>query len=313
MPPQVNTREVATVIATVETRPKLEYPSVYVAADRAALRKQKWYFWSVRVELSALVVAAIPAGLALQDWLGRAPGNQLAGFLTAGFLVIGLVARLFRFARKFEERWFESRALAESVKVETWRFVMRAEPYQKGDGKAMFAERLAKLAESARDVFGDLDEQDALSVSHVTDSMAALRVADLKHRRERYVQDRVAEQQRWYRSKAAIFDKRDSKWATAAHLFEGAAVLYALVAAFGGLELGIMGVLTTFAAALAAWIQSKDFRRLATTYNLVAHDLTTIATVTHPQTEPGLRSLVDEVERTLSREHTLWLDRRVHH
>lgn len=291
----------------------LEYPSVYKAADAAALRKQRWYFWTVRFELGAILLASVPAALPMSMWLGTTTGYRLAAAITASLLAIGLLARVFRTAQNFEERWFESRALAESVKVETWRYVMGAEPYHQGSENAVFAGRLDLLAKSAREIFGQLDEQAAMSASHVTPSMSSIRQSKVNHRRDTYFKHRIQDQLKWYRAKAKMFGRKDTGWAVVAHVCEAGALVFAIVATVGALELGIMGTLTTLAAAVTAWIQSKDFRRLATTYNFVAHDLQTIVTAGHPKTEPGLRALVDAVEHTLSREHTLWLDRRIHH
>lgn len=107
----------------------VEYPPMYRAADETSVSKQRSYFHSVKIELHLLVAVAAVSALPWSAWLdatGRKYGAVIALVLLGG----ALACRIVRGALKLEESWFKARALAESVKVEAWRFMMKAEPYQ---------------------------------------------------------------------------------------------------------------------------------------------------------------------------------------
>ncbi|HUR24938.1 MAG TPA: DUF4231 domain-containing protein [Candidatus Thermoplasmatota archaeon] len=289
------------------------YPPMYTSADKTSMAKQKAYFLTVKIELLLLVAVAIASALPWSDWqdaTGRKSGAAIALTLLLG--AIG--SRIIRGVYKFEESWFKARALAESVKVEAWRYMMRAEPYQGKHAESRYVERLRQLVASDEAVFGALAEKPTPGLSQITSYMTGMRGRTVKERHSTYTSKRLTNQQEWYQHRGQDHSKSDKKWSAWGYAFEALAVVFAIVAILFAIDLGLMGVLTTLAAAFAAWFQSKDFRRLAATYGVVAQDLTLIATQDPKQaSEESLNRLVDEVERTLSREHTFWLDRRLKH
>jgi len=79
-----------------------------------------------------------------------------------------------------------------------------------------------------------------------------------------------------------------------------------------GVDVDLLGIAATFAAAVAAWTQSKQFRVLTTSYAVTAHELATIISIRLPlvEKEEDWAGFVREAESAISREHSLWLARR---
>lgn len=286
---------------------------MYKTADDTSVSKQKSYFRSVKVELYLLVAVAIVSALPWSTWLGAA-GRKYGAAIALVLLGGAIGCRIVRGAYKLEENWFKARALAESVKVEAWRYMMKAEPYQEDSADAAYVVRVKQIVASDEAVFGVLAEKPSPGLSQITPYMRKMRASTIKQRHSAYTAKRLANQQEWYQRRGKDHAKADKKWSACGYLLEALALLFAIAAVVFALDLGLMGVVTTIAAAFAAWFQSKDFRRLAATYGVVAQDLTLIATQDPKSvSEASLSRLVDEIERTLSREHTFWIDRRLKH
>jgi hypothetical protein len=108
-----------------------DYPALYRAADAASRRARIAHTRLVGAELMLLVGAAvIGAGQSLL--LGAASGWQRA--LPAVLLVAALITKLANRLQRFDEHWFDGRAVAETVKSATWRYVMSVRPYERGRG-----------------------------------------------------------------------------------------------------------------------------------------------------------------------------------
>src|SRR6266540_605568 len=125
-----------------------EYPEMFRTYDEHAVRSQRTHFRSVLTELLLLLATAaigsIPWGL-LPRW------RDYAAFGMGLVLFLIVIVGLMRLARKFDHLWFACRAVAESVKVESWRFMMKVKPYSGQDREAMerFRVLLRELLDSA--------------------------------------------------------------------------------------------------------------------------------------------------------------------
>jgi hypothetical protein len=279
-------------------------PPIYVAADAAAVRQQAAHFRSIRAELVALVAAALLGAL---PFTGDASQRRAIAALVLLAMLLALVCRLWRRAHQLEDRWFQARALAESVKADAWRFMMRAPPFAGSNALHVFGTRLVQLLRASDEVFGALSGYAITGTSQVTDGMLEVRSCTVRERRDYYLRHRSHEQQAWYARRAREHNRTGNIWGGTGFALEGAATTFAVVALLGGLETSIVGVLATASAAAVAWLQAKDARRLASTYTLVAHDLMALAdTLGTPNREAELATYVNEVERTISREHTHW-------
>ncbi|MEA1901034.1 MAG: DUF4231 domain-containing protein, partial [Thermodesulfobacteriota bacterium] len=98
-----------------------DYPALYQAADNASLKAQDNYLSSVK---SYIALSVIGAGLSVAGIQSKGAAIVAAVvFLSALFLSIYIAVR------KNEGVWYRARAVAESIKTSTWRFMMRTEPF----------------------------------------------------------------------------------------------------------------------------------------------------------------------------------------
>jgi hypothetical protein len=85
----------------------------------------------------------------------------------------------------------------------------------------------------------------------------------------------------------------------------------AVQVAFGPMKINIVPVITTCAAAVAAWNQMKRYDELAKTYALAAQELSELEAIAESLSgEADFPQLVEQVEEAISREHTMWCARR---
>ena len=215
---------------------------------------------------------------------------------------------------KPEQSWYQARALAESIKTTTWKYMMRAEPFP-GDqhdleSRANYRNHLRAILDSNRHL-GRRFDCGAAEREQVTAEMESLRDAPLPKRLEVYVEQRVVEQRAWYARKAAA----NRRWARQAVIT--CSVLYGLAA----LVVGVRIVVPTWqfahpeplivaATALIGWMQIKKFNELSASYGLTAHEIGIIkGRAAHSMTEAEFSEFVDDAELAFSREHTQWIAR----
>src|SRR4051812_41344385 len=98
------------------------YPALYRAADAASLRAQKMFLLMVRLQSVILIAGAALGTLGVH--------SMTSGVLAAITFLAGIFVSLLTTFRRYEDTWYRTRAVAESVKTSVWRFMMRAEPYE---------------------------------------------------------------------------------------------------------------------------------------------------------------------------------------
>lgn len=176
-----------------------DFPAVYRAADQEAGRTQSLYFLMLWAQYLCLVLASaltLFAGYLDQTLL-------LVGYFF--LLVSGAAAALVLGAAKPNQNWYRFRALAESCKTLSWRYMMGAAPFvpnfQTSETSALFAKRLHELVtfqplDSARLIrIEDADEQ-------ATPRMQKIQIEPFEKRKAIYLEHRIENQLKWYKEKA---------------------------------------------------------------------------------------------------------------
>ena len=284
-----------------------DYPILFRAGDATAIRAQKRHFLLVRTRIALLLVTA---GIASFSWNQFPDVRIWAAISSAVFLVASIALSAVMEMRKFDRLWFSSRAIAESAKMESWKFMMNVEPYEGDDAAAekAFLERLDELLRSQPSV---LPEMVALlkEGAQITEQMKKMRTASLDDRLAYYVQNRIRDQRRWYATKAAKNHSDESRWSIISWILQiGAAAIAIVVVGVIDPIIKPVGVLTTAGAGVLSWINARNVRELSQSYSLIAQQLTNLeALATQVSTEGKLGEIALDVERTISREHTIWL------
>lgn len=225
-----------------------------------------------------------------------------------------LTALLYRSTTKPEQGWYKGRALAESIKTSTWRYCMRAAPFQDAkdvkEPRAEFRSHLKSVLESNRHVAEKMSPGEAAK-DQVTDSMENIRALSLKDRKNFYDMFRVRDQRRWYQIKSGANKRAGAAWVTLCvivYAFAIASVLLRTV--FPEWKIWPTEPLIVAASSIVGWIQIKRFNELATSYALTAHEIGIIqGKIFEIKSEQDFSEFVNEAELAFSREHTQWVAR----
>lgn len=281
-----------------------DFPALYRSADQLSLDSQRHFFRALLIHLTVLVLAAIFSVISL-------PGKWGAFFQLLALLA-ALGCSIYLWAVRPERYWYAGRAVAESVKTITWRYVSKAEPFNKEDAIARsdFKQSLEMIFHQNKDVCAKLTSH--ADAEQFTDAMQAMRQSSLEKRKENYCENRIKNQRTWY-AKKANFNKK------MANLFFGLLIGMNVI----GVILAILkitdvnpaylpvDIVLAIAAGLLSWIQAKRFTELSASYALTAHEIGFInqqsATI---DSEEQFSKFVGDAENAFSREHTQWAARR---
>lgn len=281
------------------------YPWLFRVADVASRRAQRAHFVSLFVQLVVFIIVAV---LALVQAVVRPVPNWLNA-ASAFALATGILIVFINRERKYDRTWFEARAVAESTKTLTWRFIMHVPPFSDAKSDVTFIDALRNIQQSrpslrlAADATGPLDQ--------ITRHMQSLRAVPFGERRSTYMSDRIEDQLVWYSEKARSNGRYGSGWFWTTALLQIAALALVIAKVGGLISLSPASMLMTIAASATAWSQAKRFDELSTAYSIAAHELMNIKALLHSaETEPEFLLFVEDTEEAISREHTMWRARR---
>ncbi|WP_185959194.1 DUF4231 domain-containing protein [Stenotrophomonas maltophilia] len=277
-----------------------EFPSIYRAADSASAESQRHFFLALGLNYIFLILAATLSVANIK--------SQVFAVVQVIPLLATLAITIYLGSRQPQRNWYGARALAESVKTVSWRFMMQAAPFD-GDlvrAERKFKEHLSgiissnkKISEMSLDCFGG---------ALLTDKMREVRCLNLGERLSFYLRARVDDQHSWYVSKAGVNRKLSRRWFFVLVTVNCLALLFAL-----GKVLSPQGdywpadVLVAVAGAVMAWMQSKRFQELSAAYTLTAHEIGLLRIgIEGIDSERDFSRFVGDAENAFSREHTQW-------
>jgi hypothetical protein len=282
-----------------------DFPALYRSADDLSFRSQRQFLGVLGTQLVLLVLAAALSVINVPHW----------GFAVAQTLVLlgSLSCAIFLFAKRPDRTWYAARAVAESIKTLTWRFVSRAEPFEADDDVAMRLElgrKLKAVVDQNQEVAKLLTQH--LAGAQITPAMASMRSATLEVRKATYAQARIADQLAWYAKKAASNRMLSEKFFLGLIAVNGVAVLLALLrTGFPDAPYWPTDVFIALAGSLLTWMQAKRFSELAASYALTAHEISLIHDqALLPSTPHSFSTFVGDAENAFSREHTQWVARK---
>lgn len=283
-----------------------QLPGLYRASNKASTDAQKAYFFGLLSYLFLLVVAATVSYISSDSREGTLL-SAILFILTLGIL-IGLRVK------RPDETWYNGRAVAESVKTRSWRWMMRAEPYEDGVEKPdvfrSFICDLKEILAENRNLAAALSTNAYLDLP-ITEVMKEVRAKDEAERLSIYLSDRVQDQADWYGSKCAFNRKRATFWFWGSVAFHLLAFFFLMLRVQDpSLNLPVE-VVAVAASGVLTWLQAKKHNELASSYSLTAHEIMLIkGEAMSNQAENKLSDFVLSAETAFSREHTQWVARK---
>ena len=279
----------------------IEFPALYVAADRNSLAAQRHFLTATQLRLVLLVIASLFGGVV---WLAN--GTDIAGVVAAVAFAGAIGTELYLVTSRAEKVWYDGRAVAESAKTLTWRYIVRGGPFSSSVSGAdeRFAERLNALI---HDVPGDHLVPVSDTRTQITSSMRRARDLSLDDRQSMYLHRRIRDQHAWYSSKARWNASRARRWNVSLVGVETLGLIAAILKATGVLSLNLLGLAGAMVAAGVAWLQARQHETLGRAYSIAAQELAEIASrVDQSRTDDEWGDFVDQAEEAISREHTMW-------
>lgn len=283
------------------------FPGLYKSADEASIEAQKKYFWGLFFYLVFLIMAAFVSF--------AGPKFVYSEIVSAGLFLATLGILIFLRFKRPDSVWYNGRAVAESVKTISWRWMMRADPYSDCSEVVTVQKKLIK------DLKDILDQNKGLSHSlntvaasnePITDTMRFVRSCSISERIDIYKKQRIEDQAGWYTKKSIHNKQRAEIWfwvSVVMHLVAIVLLLYKIKSPSSDLPIE---VIATAASAVLTWLQAKKHNELNSSYSLAMHEISIIkGEAAFVETEEQLSDFVISSENAFSREHTQWVAQKV--
>jgi len=283
-----------------------ELPGLYQAADKASLDGQKFYLLALKSYLLFLICAA-----AVSFYFGKAAQGAIISailfLLTLGILI---ALRVFR----PDDVWYNGRAVAESVKTRSWRWMMCAEPYDNCESNAIaskqFISDLKAILDQNRSLAGKLPT-DVYMKEPLSDTMNSVREMPFNERLTIYKSDRIKDQANFYSRKAIFNKKRSLQWFWISVALHSLAIFMLLVRINKPCLSLPVEIIATAASGVLTWLQAKKHNELGSSYSLTAHEIVLIkGEAVSVSNEKEFSDFVVNTEAAFSREHTQWIARK---
>lgn len=283
-----------------------DYPALFRSADEGSNRNQRLYLWLIRIEYGLLLVAAV---LSMKVF-----ASATFYLIYACIFLVAIAVSLFRALVKPEQDWYRCRALAESVKTLTWRYMMGAEPFSASMGlqeaREEFRRHLERTFKENRSTAEKMVTEWS-DADQITEEMDRIRGLSLADKKKLYASDRVKEQRTWYTNKASANKKAAQWWVGLGIASYAIAALLALSRIeFANFQPWPIEPVIVFASSVIGWTHIKKFSELKAAYTVAAHEIGLIKPRLEDVTNnTEFSACVNDAELAFSREHTMWIAR----
>lgn len=289
-----------------------DYPCLFQSSDSASVIEQKSYINLCRIDFVLIVLAAFFSGFSLNPSLKFFKWCALFALIS---LIISFCLKLIIKIGKWDKKWFDTRAVAESVKTVTWRYIMGVEPYENTmpiqDADRKFVNKLDEILKSTSKASGSL-AKNIEGRQQISNRMRKIRQMNIKKRKTIYLQQRIKDQKDWYSRKAKYNGDKEIMWFWVTMIVELLAI-FAAIYIFNTLNgsFNPIGTFTTLVVVFTAWNQTKKHGELSQSYTIAAHELISIESLAvHIENEEKLNDYVRDTENAISKEHTMWCAKR---
>lgn len=283
-----------------------DYPNIFTAADCASKKAQNRFVW---LNISILALIILTTVLTLDS---DAP--KWLSILSSILLVVSTMLTILIFFFKPEKTWYDGRAIAESAKSLTWKFMMGVRPFSYNLTTEQAEEKLIKnlkqIIGQKKEFYKLIGEQFG-EREQITPTMIANREKSFSDKVQLYSSARLEEQRKWYAKKSKLNRTNKNIALSCLIAFQLFAITAFILEIYDSIEFTLTPLFAILATSTIALLQLKRFQELTESYGITATELSLVKTKTrHIKDEKDLEDFVDDAETAISREHTLWLARR---
>jgi membrane protein YdbS with pleckstrin-like domain len=283
-------------------------PACYNIANKKSLTAQSLYKSLIWVMLSVMLISTILSAIdenILKGWISF---NKLNGLI----LLIPAAASTIFYLVGPEKNWYIGRAVAESVKTLSWRYMMRSQPFQNDnkESRKEFVKRIEQVVTGARkDNF--LVESFSTDDNEITPKMDEMRSLPFLERKESYAKFRIDDQIAWYQKKNG-FNKSMGRLCICLTVFcQLLAAIYLLFLVDKFKTINLTEIFVFIAASIISLAEMNKYKELHYSYSFTEMELRMIRSKFGAiSDDKELDEFVGESEQAISREHITWLARR---
>lgn len=284
------------------------YPNYYIAGDAASKESQNNYIRLVGIDLLLMIISA---GLSVYNY--QSEESKSAVYIISGILLLfALILSIILKLKKFEDSWYSGRALAESCKTLTWRYIMRSEDFEDGISETEAKKRFQDKIKAIKNQFADLNKvmnTNNLNLPIITSEMERVRKLSLNERKDFYLDSRIQSQIEWYSSKAENNIFWGNFWfyiIISLQFLALVSIVYLIKCPMSNFNL--VGLFSTISASGFSWLQVKRYQENKEAYTMANSELNLIkAEADQIGNEVEFSKYVLDSENAMSREHTMWL------
>lgn len=284
------------------------YPNYFVAGDTASKKAQFWYIRLFGLDLLLMIFSAI-----LSVYNYQTDQSKTIIYIISGLLLLGaLLISIFLKVKKYEDVWYRGRALAESCKTLTWRFIMCSEYFEHNISSQEAEQRFIQRIREINNEFNDLNKvlsPKQLNSDIITVEMLRIRQLSLLDKKTYYLNNRIQNQIDWYSSKAEDSKIKYDVWFfTIIFLQFLALISIGFLIKYPSSNFNFVGIFSTIAASGFSWLQVKKYQENKEAYTTANSELNLIkAEGNRNFSDNEFSEYVLDSENAMSREHTMWL------
>ncbi len=282
-----------------------DYPYLYKKANKLSIEHQKCYYMLMIAYLTLLFLGAF------LSYFTPCKCLKIIAFI---MYLCSLGIFVWQKIYNPRELWYNGRAVAESIKTMTGRWIMKAHPYNqlRGSVSEDFKADLKTILTDNESVFKHYEDCNDDDFYTITDEMRRVRVLSSRDKLAYYNSHRINEQLRWYRSKAKYNRRRYNIY------FTINIILYIVILVFMALSIGDITakypiqILSLITVSIISWMEAKRYNELSNSYSLTVSDISLMREdkLTGQVSDQDVSDYVINCETAFSREHTQWFARK---
>lgn len=283
------------------------YPALYQAASKASTQAQTNFLNCIKGYAGVSIIGAGLAAYGVE--------SKIYAFFAAVAFLLGLFLSILMAVKNFSNTWYRARAVAESIKTSSWKFMMCAEPFEDAPSssivKVKFRDLLKEILKEhehlAYALAGPASERE-----QITKQMCEIRDLSLNERIDIYRRERLDEQRTWYTNKSKNNKLYGIIWFVVLVLMQAAAIIFILLRiAYPNWKIWPTEIFVVGASNVFTWLQVRRFGELAAAYGIAAHEIGLIrGGLEEVASEEQFSKFVKDAELAFSREHTQWVARK---
>jgi hypothetical protein len=257
-----------------------------------------------------MFISTILSSVSCPYFISEQSFDKINGYI----LLIGCFMSVLLMYIQPEKAWYIGRAVAESIKTLSWRFIMKSEPFEgsnEEETETLFINRCADITRAAMEKDQFSPKGNCYHNNFITDKMKSIRSLAFVERKSVYATERIDNQLQWYNSKSLVNKRKGTIFTIILASCQFIAASYLLFFGAKFLDINISVIMIFIATSCVSILELNKFKELSRSYAFTGFELNTIrnrfGTINE---ENELNAFVEEAEQAISREHTMWLARR---